>query len=365
MNLSYKYRLYPTKHQEAILNSQLDVCGFLYNKLVEIRKNSWENEKKSLNVYDTQNLIPKLKTEYPNLSKVYSQVLQNVNVRVDLAFYNFFRRVKLKQTPGYPRFKGKGRYSSLCYPQYGRGCKLLENNKIHLSKVGDIYVEMERLITGTPKTITISKTPTNKWFVSISCADTNETRSFSSSTKSCGLDVGVLSFATLDDGSKIKNPRFFESEQKELAKKQKKAKKGGENKKLKKSISRIHERIKNKRHDFAHKQVNLLLNNYHTICIEDININKMIKNRWCSKQILDAAWGMFTNILDYKVEYTDKKVVKVNPAYTSQTCSKCGARTLLKLKDRVFSCECGNSLDRDHNAAINILRLGTQSLEKS
>lgn len=365
MNLTYKYRIYPTKHQETILNSQLESCRFLFNKILEIRKNTWENEKKSLNVYNTQNLIPKLKITYPFLKNVYSQVLQNVNVRVDLAFQAFFRRLKLGQTPGFPRFKGKNRYNSICYPQYGNGCKLLENNKLHISKIGDVYVEMERPITGNPKTIIISKTSTNKWFISISCIDAIKEYKYNITNKTCGIDVGILSFATFDDGSKINNPRFFESDQKELAKKQKKIVKNKPNKKLKKTIAKIHERIKNRRHEFAHKTANKILNGYDNICIEDININKMIKNSWCNKQINDVAWGMFTNILDYKAEYADKKVVKINPAYTSQTCSSCGTRTIMELKDRVFDCSCGLKLDRDHNAAINILRLGIQSLEKS
>jgi len=355
MKLTYKYRIYPTKKQQSILNGQLETCRFLYNKLLGIRKNKWEKEKKSISCYDTQNLIPKLKEEFPQLKSVYSQVLQNVNVRVDLAYQGFFRRLKTGEKPGYPRFRGKNRYSSICYSQYGNGCKL-DKNKISLSKIGDVYVELHRPINGNPKTLTISKTQTNKWFVSISCDDVSPKKNkFTRTGKECGIDVGIKSFATFDNGNKIKNPRFFETEQRELGKKQKQEKW--------KVVKRVHERIKNKRNDFLHKTTNDILNKYDFIYIEDIETNKLLKKRWCSKQISDVAWSNFSNILSYKAEYADKLIVKVNPAYTSQTCHKCGTRTLKELKDRVFECGCGCgiNMDRDVNAARNILRLGIQS----
>lgn len=351
--LTYKYRIYPTKKQETVLNAQLETCRFLYNQLLETRKNAWEKEKKSVSCYDSIKQIPKLKETYPQLTSVYSQCLQNVAIRVDLAYQGFFRRLKTGDKPGYPRFRGKGRYFSICYPQYGNGCEL-NKNKLSLSKVGDVEVILHRKLIGTPKTITISKTPTGKWFVAISCCDVPKRKQFRSTGKECGIDVGITTFATLDNGTKIKNPRFFEKEQKELAKKQKQEKW--------KSVKRIHERIVNKRNDFLHKTANNILNDYDFVYIEDIETNKLLKKRWCSKQISDVAWSMFANILSYKAECAGKIVARQNPAYTSQTCSSCGTRTLMELKDRVFDCSCGLKMDRDINAARNILRLGRQSL---
>ena len=353
MKLTYKYRVYPTRKQEAILNSQLETCRFLYNHLLGIRKDSWEKEKKSVSCYDTIKQIPKLKDTYPKLTSVYSQVLQNVAIRVDLAYQGFFRRLKTGEKAGYPRFRGKGRYFSICYPQYGNGCELVKD-KLSLSKVGDVKVLLHKKLIGVPKTITISKTPTNKWFVSISCCDVPKRKQFRRTGKDVGIDVGILSFATFDNGTKISNPRFFEKEQKELGKKQKQ-------KKWKVS-KKIHERIANKRNDFLHKTANDILNKYDFVYIEDIETNKLLKKRWCSKQINDVAWSMFGNIMSYKAEYADKTLIKIDPAYTSQTCSQCGTRTIMELKDRVFTCSCGLSLDRDINAARNILRLGRQSL---
>lgn len=353
MKLTYKYRLYPTRKQETILNGQLETCRFLYNQLLETRKNAWEKEKKSVSCYDSIKQIPKLKETYPQLTSVYSQCLQNVAIRVDLAYQGFFRRLKTGEKPGYPRFRGKGRYFSICYPQYNNGCELV-TNKLSLSKVGDVEVVLHRKMVGVPKTITISKTPTGKWFAAISCCDVPKKKQFRRTGKEVGIDVGILSFATFDNGKKIANPRFFEKEQKQLAKKQ--------NQEKWKVVKKVHERIANKRNDFLHKTANDILNKYDFVYVEDIETNKLLKKRWCSKQISDVAWSMFSNILSYKAEYAGKIVEKVNPAYTSQTCSQCGTRTLMELKDRVFVCSCGLSMDRDINAARNILRLGRQSL---
>jgi putative transposase len=345
--------MYPTKKQETLLNGQLETCRFLYNNLLGTRKDSWENNKKSISCYDSINSIPKLKKTYPQLTSVYSQCLQNVSIRVDLAYQGFFRRLKTGEKPGYPRFRGKGRYLSICYPQYNNGCELVKN-KLSLSKIGDIKVILHRELVGIPKTITIKKTPTGKWFVAISCDQVPNKKQFRKTGKEVGIDVGIISFATMNNGEKIANPRFFEKEQKELAKKQ--------NKEKWKEVKRIHERIANKRYDFAHKTANDILNKYDFVYVEDIETNKLLKKKWCSKQISDVAWSNFANILSYKAEWAGKTLVKVNPAYTSQTCSKCGTRTLMELKDRVFACSCGLSMDRDINAAHNILRLGKQSL---
>ena len=354
MKFTYKYRMFPTKTQQSILNGQLETCRFLYNHLLEIRKNAWEKEKKSMSCYDTQNLIPKLKEEFPQLKSVYSQVLQNVNVRIDLAYQGFFRRLKSNEKSGYPRFKGKGRYKSICYSQYGNGCKL-EKNKLSISKVGDVFIKLHRPIEGTPKTVTIIKQPTGKWFVCISCQDVSKKiKNFPKTNKECGIDVGITSFATFDNGNKIENPHFFETEEKQLSKAQ--------NKEKWKAVKRIHERIGNKRHEFLHKITNDILKQYDFMSIEDIDVNSIIRKRWNKKRIYDVAWSNFANILFHKAENADKIVVKINPAYTSQTCSECGTRTVMEEKDRIYNCSCcGMVKDRDVNAAINILRLGTQS----
>jgi len=360
---TYKYRLFVTKRQTTIINQTLEECRWLYNHFLEQRKNSWEQEKKSINYHTQAVSIVKLKQDRQSLSDIHSQVLQNVAVRVDLAFKAFFRRVKAGEKAGYPRFKGQGRYDSITYPQTGFE---ITPQGLKLSKIGTIKIKLHRQPEGTIKTCTIRKSATGKWYVSFSCI--TETQPLPKSDKAIGIDVGLTTFATFSDGSKVENPRFFRKEEKALAKAQRKLSKQekgtSERKKARKVVSRIHERITNKRSDFAHQEARKIINQYGTICIEDLSINQMVHNRCLSKSIHDAAWNMFAQYLFYKAESADRVLVRVNPAYTSQTCSKCGHREVKKLSDRVHDCSCcGFVCDRDHNASLNILALGTQSID--
>lgn len=364
---TYKYRLYPGRSQETSLVSWLESCRFLYNLLLEERKNSWEKNKKNLSLYDQCNSLPKLKRKYPELKKIHSQVLQNTAVRLDLAFKAFFRRIRQGEKPGYPRFKSKHRYDNICFPQVIQEC--IEDNFVWLPKFGKVEFIKHRKILGKIKNIMVKRSLSGKWFLYV-VTDHVEKENFGKTEKeNVGLDVGIECFAMLSDGTRIENPRFFEIEQKELAKKQrkleklKKAEKPVKTTKL--AITKIHEKIVNKRHNFCFQTANSLLKKYRNIYVEDIEINKLIQKKWCSKQICDAAWGNFLNILVYKAECADRKVEKVNPAYTSQTCSQCGTRTIHELKDRVFKCKCGLQLNRDLNAALNILTLGTKSFKNT
>ena len=294
-----------------------------------------------------------------------SQVLQSVGMRVDLAYQAFFRRLKRHEKPGYPRFKGYGRYDSFCYP-----CCVdigVSEDIIKLPKLKEMSWIKHRDIAGSLKTATIKRSY-GKWYIYL-VTDASNIKRYTKNDKVVAIDIGINSFATLSDGNSIKNPRFFESKQKALAKAQRRfqkvrdAKDKRKIKKTKKVINKIHEKITNSRHNFVHQTTNQLIKDYGTIIIEDININSLIKKRWCNKQILDAAWGSFTTILTNKAECADRTVVKVNPAWTSQTCSKCGTRTLHELKERTFQCShCGYAADRDTNASHNILTLGLQSL---
>jgi len=359
---TYKYRLWTTKKQTTKLLQTLEECRWLYNHFLEQRKTSWEQEKKSLNYHSQAVSIVKLKQTRQTLSDIHSQVLQNVAVRVDLAFKAFFRRVKAGEKAGYPRFKGKGCYDSFTFPQ--TGFEITEQG-LKLSKIGTIKIKLHRQPEGIIKTCTIRKSATSKWYVSFSCL--TEPKPLPKSDKTIGIDVGLTSFATFSNGSKINNPRFFRKDEKDLAKVQRKlskAEKGTpERKKRRKAVAKVHERISNRRNNFAHQEARKIVNRYGVICIEDLSINKMVHNHCLSKSISDAAWSQFTQYQSYKAESADRTLVRVNPAYTSQTCSKCGHREAKKLSDRVHHCSCcGFVCDRDHNASLNILRLGTQSL---
>lgn len=291
-------------------------------------------------------------------------MLQNVQVRVDLALKAFFRRVKSGEKPGYPRFKGKGRYDSITYKQLGFGIK---DGKLHLAKIGDIKIKLHRPIEGTIKTCTIRRMPTGKWFACFSVEIEDAPLPPWKGGSVVGIDVGLESFATLSNGEKIANPRFFRVEEKSLAKAQRslsRAPRGTlERKKALRVVERVHERIANRRSDFAHQVSHHLVNRFGFIAFEDLNIQNMLKNHCLAKSISDVAWNMLVKSTESKAAYAGSKVVLVDPRQTSQMCSRCGLIVKKDLSERVHRCpECGLSMDRDLNAAINILRLGLQSL---
>ena len=350
------------------MNLILEECRWLYNHFLEERKTSYETSKTSLSMYDQQGFLPSLKQLRPSLNLVYSQSLQDVALRIDLAFKAFFRRCKSGENPGYPRFKGNGRYHSFSYPQNNNSCKFLSDNCIRLSKIGTVKIKLHRFIEGAIKTCTVSKALTNKWFISFSCEI--EPQVLPSNDLEVGIDLGLASFAVLSDGSSIQNPHFYRKEQKALAKVQRKLSKQPkgtpERYKVRKVVAKVHERISNKRNDFCHQETRKIVDKYGTICCEDLNIkNMIIKGEFpkLSKSINDASWGQFLSFLSFKAENAGRTFVKVNPVYTSQDCSECGTRQVLKLSDRMYSCGvCGLSLDRDLNASKNILRVGLHSL---
>lgn len=364
---TFKYRIYPTSNQITLIKSTLEECRWLYNHLLGERKNSWENEKKSLGLYTQEATFPILKKGRSSLSNVHSQILQNVAVRVDLAFQAYFRRVKAKEEePGYPRFKGFGRYDSFTFPQEPpKGGFSIQEKTIKISKIGVIKAKIHQPIQGKLKTCTIRRSSTGKWFATFSCEI--EAQPLPESFEQVGIDVGLTSFATLSTGEEVQNPRFFRKEEKQLAKAQRgmeKEKKGSiERNNRRKVVAKIHERTANKRSNFAHQESRKIVNRFGVIAVEDLSINKMLHNHCLAKSIQDASWGQFLQYISYKAEYAGRKYIAVNPAYTSQDCSKCGHRQKLALSEREYSCPCcGLKLSRDHNASLNILALGLQSL---
>jgi putative transposase len=305
-------------------------------------------------------------------------VLQDVAMRIDLAFKSFFRRVKNKKASdavGYPRFKGYGRYDSITYKQYGIGIKIISNKnkgEISLSKIGHIKTIFHRKLEGIPKTVVILKSATNKWYVSFSC-EIEQQEALPKSDLNIGIDVGLETFAYMSNDTKIDNPRFFRKEEVALAKANRKLAKfpkpskdhpsSKERIKVKKTLCRVHERIKFKRENFAYQEARKIINKYQIIAIEDLNINRMIHNHCLAKSISDASWSLFFNILNFKAEEAGRSVIKVNPAYTSQDCSQCGHREKKSLATRIHKCNCcGLTINRDLNASINILRIGLDSL---
>lgn len=359
---SFRFRLRPTKKQARALKGQLEECRWLYNELLAQRKLAHEELDLSLSKYQQSMLLPFLKEERASLGQVHSQVLQNVVDRLDKAFQAFFRRCKAGEKPGFPRFRGAHRYNSFCYPQSGFA---LVGNQLKLSKLGTIRVKMHRPIRGEIKTCTLSQNASGDWDVSFSCEVEEDPLPLKA--ESIGIDVGLQHFATLSNGQEIANPRFFRLGEKALAKAQQKLsklKKGTkERRKQGKVVAKIHERIGNQRKDFCHKESKKIIDRYQYICVEDLNIKKMIEGAYFAKSITDASWNQFRQFLTYKAAEAGRKLGLVNPAYTTQDCSQCGHREEKKLSERAHRCaRCGYSATRDLNAAQNILALGLDGL---
>jgi len=370
MRKTFKYRIYPTPGQETRLEDTLEECRFVYNHFLEERKTLWEKKHKGIALFTQLNGLTEFKEVNQHIDKVHSQVLQDIGRRVDLAFKAFFRRCKAGEKPGYPRFKAKGRYHSFTYPQ-NNGCFKIHGNKIKLSKIGDIKIVYHRELQGTPKTCTVSKTRTDKWFVAISC-DGVESSILPATGLAVGIDMGLKTFATLSDDNIIENPRFFKQEEKNLIrvyrKQSKTTKDTRERRKANRVIARVHERISNKRNNFTHHASKNVVDLYDIICVEDLSINKMMvdgKKKHLSKAIADASWGLFLILLSFKAVNAGRTFVKVNPAYTTQDCSSCGTRKAMPLHRRMYKCECGLKIDRDLNAAKNILGVGLHTLQVS
>ena len=370
MRKSFKYRIYLTNGQRRILEQQLEECRWAYNELLAERKRAYEERGESLRLYDTQALLPVWKLTRPALKLVHSLVLQNVNIRVDLAFHAFFRRVKEGvEKAGFPRFKSFGRYDSLTYAQYGNGVRL-EDERLILSKVGAVHVVLHRPVAGTPKTVTLTRSRTGKWFACFSCE--TEAEPLPPTGEIVGVDVGLHNFATLSNGKPpIPNPRFYRRDEADLKRVQqrkdaaKNAQNWPENAKEKGILACIHERIANRRSDFAHKESRTLVNAYQVIVFEDLAPMEMGRSRGMRKSIVDVAWTQFIQMTVAKAEEAGRRVILVNPKNTTKMCSTCGEIVPKALSVRVHTCPvCGLVMDRDENAALNILQRGLLSLRQ-
>ena len=361
---TFKYRLRPSRSQRTQLDRTLELCRWVFNETLATRKNTWEQEKKTLSLYDTNKLLTIWKRDHPELVRVHSQVLQNVQERVDLAFKAFFRRVKAGEKPGYPRFRGYGRYASFTFKQ--SGFELLPAGKgLLISKIGAVRIVLHRPIQGRVKTLTVQRDAVGNWYACFACEVDPQPLPYNG--LAVGVDVGLESFATLSNGMKIDNPRFFRHAEQELAQVQRllsRAEKGTpERAKRRKAVQHVHQRIANRRKDFAHKVSRELVNSFGMISFENLNIRNMLQNHRLAKSISDAAWKQLITYTTYKAENAGRRVVSVDPRNTSRQCSGCGTLVEKSLSVRVHACPvCGLVMDRDENASNNILRLGLESL---
>jgi len=356
MIISYKYRIYPTKKQVDVINHQFSLCRRLYNNALEHRITAYKSAGISISYKDQQNELPLLKGAFPEYKTIHSQVLQNVLRRLDNSFCHFFRRVGEGQTPGFPRFKGKDFFNSICYTQSGFA---LVGNRVELSKIGEVKIKLHRKMEGKIKTCSIKRSG-KQWYIIFTCEVIKiiDKRPIWSIT---GIDLGLESFATLSSGEKIDNPRYLKKNEEKLKDMQSVySLKKSKNKK--KKLVRLHKKVTNQRNVFLHKMSRSLVNRFDLIAYEELDIRQMIPGRF-AKSIQDAGWGKFIQIIKYKAESAGTCAIGVNPRNTSQTCSHCGVAVKKEIHQRIHECPgCGLSLHRDHNAAINILKSGTDAV---
>lgn len=355
---TFKYRIYPNKKQRAVIDHTLDLCRTLYNCGLEQRIKAYRQQRRSLNYYAQANELRELKGFHPEYRDIHSQVLQDVLRRVDRSFKNFFRRVKIGDKPGFPRYQGANRYHSLTYPQPGDNM-IPTANTLYLPKMGKVKIKLHRPMQGRIKTLAISRINGKCYYACF--AVEVDTVILPVAGKQVGIDVGVSSFVATSDGLLIEAPRTYRKTEKKLKTQQREVsrRKRGSNRR-RKSIQRLvktHEKIANQRKDIAHKTSRHLVNNYDLIAHEDLKIQNMVKNHHLAKSIQDSGWGMFFDILTYKAEEAGRKIIKVPPYNTSQICSGCGSLVKKSLAVRTHKCDCGLTLDRDINAARNILAI--------
>lgn len=397
MRRAYKYRLYPNANQERELRVSLETHRRIYNQALAERKEAYEKEQETLRLAqqypafaerrNADIAAQKAGEEGPHwLARISAVSMRDTIKRLDKAFDAFFRRLKAGEKPGYPRFKGRDRYDSIPWDNYGSGAVLsdpsghavfgdmadaaeLRGCRLRLFGIGSIKAKLHRPIKGKIKTVTVKRAG-DKWFVTFSC-DLGDVEIEPSTNPAIGIDVGLESFLTTSQGEQVQNPRYLKEELpalRQLNRKialhdgQKKAKRqypkrgSKRREKAKRKLRRLHERIANLRKEHHHQTALKLVRRFGFIAVESLNVRGMLRNDRLSRAIGDAGWSGFLLILKSKAESAGVQVVEVDPRGTSQECSGCGQTVFKELSVRRHDCPCcGLSLHRDENAARNIL----------
>jgi len=358
---AFLYRLYPSRPQARLLDATLETCRHFYNDCLAERKTAYEERGETIGKYEQLRQVKARKATNPYAKNVHSHILQTVVQDLDKAFDAFFRRVKAGEKAGYPRFKGRNRWHSFGFKELGNGFKV-DGRRLKLSGIGRVAIRWHRPTLGQIKTLRISKRA-GKWYAAFSCV-VEDAMPLDVTGKDIGIDVGLASLITTSDGEKVNHPRIYRTAQRRLRIAQRRVArrtKGGKNRRKAIAIlQRQHEQIGNTRKDFLNKLACDLTTRYDRIALEDLTITRMVHGN-LAKSILDAGWGYLVQRLTHKAASAGRIVVLVDPRYTSKTCSQCGhVFESLSLSDRWIDCACGLSLDRDHNAAINILKRAGQ-----
>lgn len=366
MSKAYKYRIYPSKAQEALLAKHFGCARYIYNYGLERKIKSYSETKKSLSRFTIQTDLPRLKKaeETKWLSEVNAQSLQQSLIYLDMAFTKFFQEKK-----GFPKFKSKhDQHQSFGIPQ---GTKVsFDTGRVFIPKFREgIKCKFSRTFKGKIKTSTVSRTPAGKYFISI-LVETNENpvpKTPIDENKAVGVDLGIKTFATLSDGTEIQNPKYLKKALKKLKRLQRsisrKKKGSSKRKKAVKLLAHQYEKVTNKRKDFLHKTSKYLIDNYDTICLETLSASNVVKNHRLAQALSDISIGTFNAYMDYKAEWYGKNIIRIGRFEPSSKMCSCGhIYSGLKLSDRVWTCpSCGSVNQRDLLAANNIKKFAFKS----
>jgi putative transposase len=358
---AYRFRLYPNKEQQVLLAKHFGATRWIYNYALNKKTSAYQKDKTSLSRFDIQKDIPLLKSKEETqwLKEINSQSLQASLENMDSAYKKFFKEKK-----GFPRFKSKhDNRQSFSIPQSTR--VYFESNQIEIPKFKTfIKAKLHRKFEGKIKSSTITKTPTNKYFISILVEVDAEIPNKKPivESKAIGIDLGIKTFATLSNGIEIENPKHLRKAMCRLKKAQRKLsrkKKGSNNRdKQRMIIAKMHEKVSNKRNDFLHKTTHYLVSNYDTICLETLKAKNMMRNHKLAQALSDISIGKFNEYIEYKAEWMGVNIKRIGQFQPSSKICSCGViNTKLKLSDRFWTCEsCRTKHSRDLLASQNIKR---------
>ena len=361
MRRAFKFRLFTNANQERELGIALETHRRLYNACLDRRKTAYETDGTTVKYTAQSAWFKAERANNPYYARLNFSSAQATMRRLDKAFANFFRRVKAKAgKAGYPRFRGRDRYDSVEFPSHGDGIRLT-GDRLRVRHVGTIRVKLHREVEGTVKTVSLKRVA-DRWYVVLSC-DLGDVQVPPGEGPPVGIDVGLMAFLSKSDGTQAEpDPRYLKTALPELRRKQRslsRKARGGENRrKAKKAVAKVHARVANLRREHAHQVALKLVRRYGLIAVERLSIKNMLKNDRLSRAIADVSWGGFLLTLKSKAESAGVSVVEVDARGTSQECSGCGRVVRKDLSQRWHSCDCGCSLDRDENAARNILARG-------
>ena len=385
MRTSYQYKIKPTKEQEKSIDATLEMLRHQYNYLLAQRFNWYEQNRSPIdscsliccylpelrdkpNYYNQKTSLTQLKKERPWYKNIHSQVLQEVPKKVEIAFDRWIKGDINGKKSGRPRFKTSGQYKTFTYPQFKQ--HHFVNNRITLSKIGDIKVIIHRQIPKDfdIKTVSVTK-KADGYYITLSLDDKTipTIKPDFNADSTVGIDVGLIDFYVASDNTRIAFPKFLRKAERKLKSAQRRVsrRKKGSNRRKKaiKNLGIQHKKVSDTRKDFHFKTAKILLDRYDVVAVEKLNIKGLAKT-WLSKSINDAGWGQFISILSNKAENAGLKVIAVNPNGTSQECSSCGHKLKKALSERTHNCPvCHTSLCRDLNASINIKNRGAHGLK--